>query len=484
MPQNDKLATHSVSEGLSSTKPNVLFIYADQHRADVMGAAGNELVVTPNLDRLANEGLRCTRAWTESPICQPARASLLTATFPSTHGILGNFAGDCDPEWATVPQALQRAGYRTASIGKTHYSAWPMGLNGPEDRPPPADEWIANFGFDHVVEEFDRYVHTWKYETPYMRFLRENDGLAAYQAAIEAHPRGTDHHWEAFTSPLPQELDLTSFLTTKAADWIDRQDTTEPWFLQLSYVQPHVPLMGDPTWRAFYDDVDIERTAPTRPSSSHPGWSQHLDILRMHSGSHLLTDDFVLAGARQYYAMVSLIDQKIGELLDLLETTGQLDNTLVLYSADHGEMLGDHELMAKMNFYQSSVTVPLIVRPPKATEAIVHDGPVQAIDVAATILDAAGAELESSQARSLLPVFDGAAHRDAAVSMIRVRPGMPTWVAVTDGDCRATFDRESGEAVELFNLTGDPEESTNLASEASPEHLAGLRSLLDETVAT
>lgn len=476
-------------------QPNILFIYADQHRADIMGAAGNKTVETPSIDRLASEGLRCTQAWTESPICQPARASLLTASFPTDHGILGNFAGDCHPNWDTYPRAMQQAGYRTASIGKTHYSAWPMGLNGPEDRPPPLDEWIASFGFDHVVEEFDRYVHTWKYETPYMQFLREHGVLEAYQTKIEARPRGTERHWEATTSPLPQELDLTSFLTDQASSWIGNQPSDKPWFLQLSYVQPHVPLMGDPTWAAHYAEVDIPRSTLGRPTSDHPEWSQHLDLLRIHSQSDAMTDEFLLAGARQYYAMVSLIDQKVGELLDQLEVSGELENTMVIYGADHGEMLGDHDLMAKMSFYKSSVRVPLIVRPPGGTTPVVHDGPVQSIDIAATILDVGGTRLADSPARSLLPLLDissqgagesdhsTASHRDAAVSMIRVRPGMATWVAVTDGTQRATFDRESGDLVEYFDLGVDTDETDNMASDAPQDRVSHLKGLLEETLA-
>ena len=100
----------------TAQNPNLLFLYADQHRADVMGCAGNDVVVTPHLDRLAAEGVRFDHAWTESPICQPARASLLTGRFPSDHGVLGNFAGNCQPEWDTFPRRLQQAGYTTATL--------------------------------------------------------------------------------------------------------------------------------------------------------------------------------------------------------------------------------------------------------------------------------------------------------------------------------------------------------------------------------
>ncbi|MCP4086324.1 MAG: sulfatase-like hydrolase/transferase [Actinomycetia bacterium] len=459
-------------------RPNILFLYADQHRADVLGCAGNGIVATPNLDRLASEGLLCTTAWTESPVCQPARASVLTGRYPTEHGVLGNFDHNCSPDWPTFPRALQASGYETASIGKTHYSSWPMGPQGPENSPPPADEWIARFGFDHVVEEFDRYVHTGRQDTPYMRFLRDHDALEPYQAAVQARFRMTDRHWEAATSPLPQELDLTSFLAGEAESWLGTRSGERPWFLQLSFVQPHVPLMGDPVWAGHYAQAQIPRTGPAAPQSDHRAWSTHLDHLRAHSHSELLSDEFVLSGARQYYAMVSLIDQKVGDLLDLLERRGELDNTLVVYAADHGEMLGDHALMAKMSFYRSSVRIPMIIRPAGGTSPLVHPGPVQAFDMVATMLDAAGTQLDEVPARSLLPVLGGGEHRDVAISMIRLRPQLPTWLAVTDGRARLTFDRDSGDVVEYFDLESDPDEEFNLAATAPVDEVERLRSLV------
>ena len=469
---------------MSARQPNLLFVYADQHRADVMGCAGNDIVVTPHLDRLATEGVRFDQTWTESPICQPARASLLTGRYPNNHGVLGNFAGDCQPEWDTFPRHLQQAGYTTASIGKTHFSAWPMAAE--PGTPAPTDEWIGSFGFDHVVEEFDKYVHLFDVETPYMQFLREHDALEPYQEIVQANFRGGDRHWNGVTSPLPQELDLTCFLADEAQQWLDRRPDDVPWFLQLSFVQPHVPLMGDPVWADHYAKAAIERTARSEPTATTDEWATHLNGLRNHSHSELLTDEFVLAGARQYYAMVSLIDQRIGDLLAQLEKKGQLDNTWIVYSADHGEMLGDHGLMAKMNFYRSSVRVPLIVRPPGGTTGRVETKPVQAFDVAATLLDAGAATaLDGAPSRSLVTLVTGGegTARHHAVSMIRLLPKLPTWQAITDGQWRATFNADTGELSELFDLVADPDEVTNRASDPSAgDESVRLRGLLASTL--
>ncbi len=257
--------------------------------------------------------------------------------------------------------------------------------------------------------------------------------------------------------------------------------------MHLSFVQPHVPLIGDPIWADHYAGAQIERTAPAEPVTENEAWAQHLMFMRRHSQSHMMSDEFVLAGARQYYAMVSLIDQRIGDLLAQLERQGRLDDTWIVYCADHGEMLGDHGVMAKMNFYRSSVRVPLIVRPPGGTAGRVETAPVQAFDVAATLLDAgSAAPLDGAPARSLVPLVTGsdAPVREAAASMIRMRPDLTTWHAITDGRRRATFSADTGEAVELFDLVDDPDEATNRVSDpAAADELAHMADLLAATLA-
>ncbi len=321
-----------------------------------------------------------------------------------------------------------------------------------------------------------------------MRFLREHDALEPYQNVVAANFRGGDGHWKGVTSPLPQELDLTCFLADEAQGWIGRQPADEPWFLQLSFVQPHVPLMGDPTWADHYAEAAIERGPRSEPVPTTDEWATHLAFLRKHSHSELLTDDFVLAGARQYYAMVSLIDQRIGDLLAQLEERGQLDNTWIVYAADHGEMLGDHGLMAKMNFYRSSVRVPLIVRPPSGTTGRVETAPVQAFDIAATLLDAGNASaLDGAPSQSLVSLVtgNGGTTREHAVSMIRMRPGMPTWHAITDGRWRATINADTGQASGLFDLDTDPDEAHNLVDDPTAGDVLGhLTNALAATVGT
>ncbi len=464
-----------------SAQPNIVYVLADQHRHDAMSGAGHPVVVTPNLDRLAAEGTRFTTAWCQSPVCQSSRASIITGRHVEGHGVSRNFVVDFDPAWPTFMEHLRSAGYVTANVGKTHFFT-PL-------RPPDEqvvdlgaryEEFVASFGFDHVVEEFDRYLHvTPRFSTPYTRHLEEAGVLSQYREAVKAVFRLTPRHWDGVVSPLPKALDLTTFLTDQAIDWIDSQrGRLQPFFLQLSYVAPHVPLMGDPEWSEYYQGLDVPPRIARPVVPATPTWNAYVKTLWKHSNSPILSDDYVARGARQYFAMVSLIDESIGRLLAVLERTGQLENTWILYSADHGEMLGDHQLMAKMNFYRSSVQVPAIVRAPEGMHRAVSKftGPIESVDLTATILDIAGAApLDPCDGRSLLPLMrkDSLEHRDIVISEISADLGEErTFVALSDGSARITFERSTGELCEAFDLSADGDELENLAQGAEGREIA------------
>lgn len=463
------------------TKPNIVYILADQHRHDALSGLGHPVVRTPNLDRLAAEGTLFESAWCQSPVCQPSRASIITGAHVAWHGISRNRVGDFDPNWPTFMRQLRAAGYDTANVGKTHFF-WPRR---PEtertiDLADEYGEFVAGFGFDHVVEEFDRYLHVMsQFATPYVRFLEEAGALERYRDAVRSVFRLTPHHWDGIVSPLPKELDLTSFLTEEAISWLhSRRAATAPFFLQLSYVAPHVPLMGDPDWSSYYDELEMPDRIAEPATAKTELWNRYLDRLRGHSNSHLLTDEYVAKGARQYYAMISLIDECVGRVRAALDETGQLERTWIIYSADHGEMLGDHQLMAKMNFYRPSVQVPAIIRVPPGTftaQPRVVDL-IEAVDITATVLDIAQAEpLSSCVGRSLLGAMRGeeASLRPYAVSEISSNvAGEVDFVAVTDGSVRATVERHSGVLCEVFDLVGDGDEIENLVGTAAAREVA------------
>ena len=449
--------------------PNIVFIFADQHRHDALGCAGNGLIETPNLDRLAARGTRYKNAWCQSPICQPSRAALITGKYPSTLGVLRNFGPDMDPEWPTFMKQLQSAGYATANVGKTHYYA--KGLVEPDSTVDMREmsPQIAKFGFDHVVEEFDRYVHAMDgVTTPYTEYLRREGVFEPYRDQIKAIWRLTEQHWDGVTSPLSKEQDLTSFLTREAQSWIAAQSPDQPFFLQLSYVQPHVPLMGDPDWAAYYADLDIPRGAGVAEFDNEAIWADYLSWCGHHAQSHRLSDEYVLRGARQYYAMISLIDECVGRIVKQLEDAGQLENTMIVYSSDHGEMLGDHGLMAKFNFFRSSVQVPLIIVPPGGASQKTSDALVELVDIGPTILDTAGVEpLVEVDGRSILAHESGREYLFSEIQKQSRKEQPPTFRAVRDARFRCTVETTTNTVCELFDLEEDPHELKNLIRDSS-----------------
>jgi len=440
------------------TRPaNILWVFSDQHRHDVMGCASHPLVETPNLDRIAAEGVRFTRVWCQSPICQPSRASVITGRYPSDLGVIGN-TGGFEPSWPTVMKCLQGAGYETATIGKTHYheSYAPSGTEpfDMRDRAP----FVAEFGWDHVLEEYDKYLHCAEHlRTPYVDYLDEHGQLEAYRDQIRGIFRLTPTHWRGETSVVPPELDLTNFLADEAIGWLRGRASESPFFLKLAFVQPHVPLVDDATWAAHYADADIDLPDRTPPLKSPEIWGKYLSVLDDHSQVQEMDDAFVRSGIRHYLGMVSLIDERLGDVMRTLEELGELERTWIVYTCDHGEMLGSHGLWAKMNFYAPSVQVPLLIRPPGGTAPRTEDALSELTDVTATLAAIGGVDAPIGGAGdSLLPALHGAiAGRDRVFSRIGNFRGIRT------DRHRATVHVPSGTSCELFDLSADPHEMEN-----------------------
>jgi len=473
-------------------KPNIIYLFSDQHRHDALGCAGNNIIQTPNLDEMASSGVRFSRTYCQSPVCQPSRASVATGLYVPQHGVWSNFRADFNPEWPTMMKELKKVGYTTSEVGKTHfYSPRPKDVKETPDGPQidlrEYADFVKSFGFDYVLEEFDRYLHAFpdiNMITPYSEYLKAKGILEKYQEQILSIWRLTPNHWDGVTSVLDQGDDLTSFIADRSIDWLKEYDSDNPFFLQVGFVAPHVPLMADPVWAEYYEDADIPLGPRQAPELPNEVWGDYLENqLFKHSNSHKLTDEYVLQGARQYYGMISLIDQRIGDIVRTVEELGLSESTWILYSADHGEMLGDHNLMAKMNFYQSSVNVPAIIKPPHPVESRVVDGIVEAIDLTGTILDLAGADLTGgSLAMSLKPFLEGEGEtRPVGFSAIQGGRGSAShFVMAATERYRLTYERDSDTACELFDLQEDPDELNNLVNDASYESV--ISDILEEHV--
>ena len=358
-------------------QPNILLVLSDDHGQWSLGCYGNSIVQTPNMDFMGSSGVRFDNAFTPCPVCSPARASLFTGRIPSQHGV-HDFLSE-DPEFAShpwlvdeiwLPQLLQRAGYQTGLVGKWHCT--PDGHN-----PQP--------GFDYWVS-YDVRQRGWANQY-------EHSGL------FDISVQGQTHTRSGFQSHI---------LTEEALRFLENRDPERPFFLTVGLVDTHYPFADQPT-RLVEPYRAVAKTAPARPS--------HLPASGPNSISPADPDEWLA----QYYAGVSMIDHQLGTLLDHLEGQRWLDNTLVVYTSDHGHMIGQHGLYGKgnatipQNFFAESIRVPMLMRWPEGgLTASSLTAPFDHCDLFATLLDAAGAMVTQEEqqqidtpGQSILPALRG-----------------------------------------------------------------------------
>jgi choline-sulfatase len=467
------LQTAAVTAGAraatSQGRPNIVFLMSDEHRSDALGCAGHSVVRTPNLDRMAASGVHFTRTYCQGPLCQPSRASLMTGQYVHQHGQTWNQI-NMNPEWTTMMRQLQRAGYTTGKVGKCHFAANGTGFG---------IDWRTRYGLDWLLEEYDRNIHTRPgVATPYTRYLKSNNLLEAYISELQTGGM----RWGK-ASKVPQEHTQTVFLADYAIDWLRNYKSEKPFFLWVSFVDPHPPFIDDALWAERYKDLKIPLGPADPPAVPQDAWGRYLRTWMNRIGSATLTEALLTSAARHYCGKISLIDQKIGDIVKAVDKLGLEKNTWFFYTADHGEMLGDHRLMYKNVFYKGSVLVPNIVRPPSAMAGRTVDGPVESIDITATILDIAGAELPACQGRSLVPFTKGqGSAREVAHSELAGHENKGNFfVMAATGRYRYVFDKENNLACELFDLEKDPSESHNLVNEPG---YAGIRKDLHKDYVT
>jgi choline-sulfatase len=440
--------------------PNILVLMSDQHRADMMGCAGDPAVKTPVMDRLAAEGVRFSRAICQGPLCMPARASLLTERYVRDHGVFQNNS-EVGLDMPTGVQSLREAGYHTAVIGKTHL--WAHGDRG---RIPVSQmrERLVHYGFDEVHETVGKLANL-AHPNPYTEYLESAGLLAEYRSHVGARsygalrsdeqPRERRPMWDATPIELPLESYVDAWHGRRVVRWIDEYAFDRPFFLFVGFPGPHDPWDAPREAVDPYLKQDVALPGSTRRPEPRSGvYGAFLRAFLGFSNSDTLTDERIRQARRAYYGDVSIIDSAIGDILDALARRGALDDTWVVYTTDHGEMMGEHGLLAKMVFYAPAVRIPLIVRPPGGCAARVVAERVEQFDLSATCSEIAGARpVPGSEARSLLPVIRG----DAAA------PTRPASVSENFGFALFETDRwklvvweDDLTPVSLFDVVEDP----------------------------
>jgi arylsulfatase A-like enzyme len=439
---------------------NLLFINVDQWRWDALGHAGHPCVETPHLDRLSEEGVSFRRAYAAVPSCIAARASIMTGLTPRRHGRVGY--QDHVP-WnygTTLAGALAAAGYHTQAVGKMHVH--------------PARTLL---GFHNVVLH-DGYLHAerrtqrnYDLADDYLPWLRRQHGPAADYADSGLGCNGyVVRPW-----PYDDGLHPSAWVTTQAIDFLRRRDPRRPFFLFASYHRPHPPLDPPRDYLALYADKPL-------PPLPHGDWCEGWPRPNRGTDSPCPTDPCQVERARRaYYAQISFIDNQINRLVHALHQHDVLNDTCLLFCADHGDMLYDHGLVAKGLPYQGSAAVPFLLRFPPAwglRRGLAVDAPVELRDVLPTLCEVAGVPVpEGIEGASVMPFCRGEA--------------VPSWRAyihgehaggalsnhwVTDGRLKYAWYSQTGRE-QLFDLSNDPQECHDLAA-AQPALLAEYRQRL------
>lgn len=470
--------------------PNVLILMTDQQSYGVLGCAGNPLVKTPNLDKLASEGARITRAVCATPFCTPTRASIRTGQWPHTHGLVYNVAPDprverkrprprnaqrpgIDDKRVVLDNLLYDRSYRVEHLGKWHLGsladlhAYRSKAEQDADRVAYA-KWLARQG-DSVISRDVR---------PGETFVDEAGGVFVTEAVAKSRDTMSDDPEEGGKearaigrSALAPRAQFETWLADRAIDWLAK-NAGQPFLLTYSASPPHAPWIAPDPYYSLYDPAKMLLPDSFR---DRPAIYRNTQAARMGAAAGE-------AGLREqlrcYYAQVTMVDDQIGRILAKLKELGLEQNTLVIFTSDHGDLQGAHGFMGKsvQAFYDEVIRVPLIFRYPPAIRAgQVLDMSANSVDLMPTILDYAEMPIPKTvQGRSLRPILDGTVKPDdrpafcergldgrRAMRMIRTAD----WKCSVYGDGRR----------ELFRLTDDPGEIRNLAND--PAHAAERRGL-------
>ena len=419
-------------------RPNILFIMPDQLRADFLSCTGADFIETPHIDSLADHGVLYERAYTPSPLCVPARSVLLTGRNAIKNGVLTNNQflrpdlGDCGIQ--TWPELLSQAGYTTAAIGKMHFYPWDIGM-----------------GFQHkVVAEDKRWLLI---DDDYQRFLKARGFRKYHGDEHEGYHEGKG----AMVSRLPYECSWDAFVGEETCKYIRNYSGDAPFAAMVGFPGPHCPYDPAPEYAELFDPDDMPDPIPVVAENAPSLQRQNVSGNRQ-PWNGIDYSEFTIAQkkkVRAYYAgLVKQIDDQVGNILDALRETGRLENTVIVFSSDHGDHLGDHNLIGKGNFYESSVRVPLLVRMPGATGGTTWCAPVSIEDITATLLHMAGCQIPEAMDSVPLPGLGA------------TTSGRDRIFGVLSGGCMV-YDGEwklakyaSGEVL-LFNVQEDPGEQNN-----------------------
>lgn len=431
------------------TAPNILILMVDQLNGTLFPDGPAEFLHTPHLDALAQRSARFVNSYTPSPLCAPARASVMSGQLPGRTRVYDN-AAEFASDIPTYAHHLRRAGYHTSLSGKMHFVG-PDQLHGLEERLT-TDIYPADFGW------------TPDYTRPGERIDWWYHNLGSVTGAGVAE----------ITNQLEYDDEVAYHAMRKLYD-LARGHDSRPWCLTVSFTHPHDPYVARRRFWDLYEDCPaLDPTIAPIPFEEQDPHSQRLMLASNHAAYEITPED-VRRSRRAYFANISYIDEKIGEILDVLERTRQVENTIIVFLSDHGDMLGERGMWFKMSFFEGSARVPLMIAAPDLPVGRV-DEPVSTLDLAPTLAELAGVDLAEvlpwTDGQSLIPVASGRGTRGPVPMEYAAEGSYAPLVALREGrfklvlcelDPPLLFDLES-DPQELKNLAADPAYADTLAS--------------------
>ena len=470
-------------------QPNIIMILCDELRADALGCYGNSIVQTPNIDSLATDGTRFSQCFVTQPTCTPSRASILTGCYPSAlrSRMVGCHTPD-DPRF--LPRVLSDQGYRSASIGKLHLV--------PQAAEPDivarrlASDEATYYGFQEV--DLVNGHGSRCFGNRYSAWLREAvPDLETRLANVRPYESGINcWRWN-----LPERAHSSHYVADRAIEFLESA-TEGPFFLHISFPDPHYPFTVPDAWARLYEPADMPPPIPAitesvdmpelherayrgarARSSDGQRPRDHVIGTPPHDYAALATEDWQQVKAL-YYGMVSLVDHSVGRIIEAVDRLGRRDDTVILFLSDHGDYLGDHGMYGKGLPYESALRTPLIARGPGIAAGLTIDSVESTLDIAPTLLDMADvAEPEGVQGCSLKPLLRGADMPRASVALVENDDDFAAlrMRSICTPQWRLTYylNQEWGE---LIDRKQDPQEMRNLWND--PAHTAVKQRLLTQ----
>ncbi len=420
-----------------SQGPNILFVMTDQQRSDTIRALGNGAIRTPVLDSLVQAGTAFTNCYTPSPVCVAARSATITGLPPHLNGCASN--NESPLHLRSIMQVLRETGYRTHGIGKMHFN--------------PQVEAMWGFDSRDISEEGARLGGR---RNDFHDYLSEN----GYGHVLEPQGLRSEMYYIPQPSQLPAKHHHSTWVADRAIEFLRGREGDKPFFLWTSFIKPHPPFESPVPWNKLYRAADM--LPPRRPA----GFEQLLTYWNHHQNRYKYRDkgyDEMLLRTMKamYYACISFIDFNLGRILEALGPDVQ--NTLILYTADHGELLGDYGSFGKRTMLNPAAKIPLIVREPGGVnQGRLIDKPVSLLDVFPTFASAGGADMAkpSPEGANLLELADGAIEREYVYS--QVGEGNIGLYMIASRDLKYIYSAADKKEW-LFDLRIDPQETKNWA---------------------